>query len=151
MTTMATKFPDTQAVPEGSTRKYTAQLLDLDGVALQSGQVSSILFSLRDARSGSVINSRHRVQVRNANGGTLSTAGVFGMIFNEADTVAVGSAKMQLRRVLFEVTFTYGTENHEVFFYVENLSNLPPALTLVGQPNGEANRISDGNPLVSLV
>lgn len=151
MTTMATKFPDTQAVPEGSTRKYTTQLLDLDGNALQSGQVSSIKFSLRDARSGNVINSRHRVEVRNANGGTLSSAGVFAMVLNEADTVAVGTAKMQLRRILFEVTFTYGTENHEVFFYVENLANLPPALTLVGQPNGETVRMANGPPAGGLV
>lgn len=140
----STTFPDTQAIPEGSTRKYVAQLLDMDGNAVQSGSVLSIKFSLRDARSGNVLNSRHRVDVRNANGGTLTSAGVFSMVFNEADTVSVGGARYQKRRALFEVTFTFGTENHEVYFYVQNLANIPPALTLVGQPFEESLKLGDG-------
>lgn len=121
---MATDFTNTQAIPEGSSRRYSATLQDLDGVALQSGQVSSILFSLRDARSNQVINGRDRIEVRNANGGTF-VAGAFAMTFNPSDTVAVGTSRYQKRRAVFQVTFSAGVENHEVTFYVENLHDLP--------------------------
>ena len=120
-----TIFPDTQPVPEASCRVYSTQLVDADGQNLSSGQISSIRFTLHDAASNRVINDRYFQEVMNINGGMLSPTGVFEMEFNEADTVAVGTSKLQKRRALFTVRYDNCTENHEVFFYVQNLYDVP--------------------------
>lgn len=126
-----TIFPDTQPVPEASCRVYSTQLVDADGQSLSSGQISSILFTLHDAQSNRVINDRYFQEVMNINGGTLSPTGLFEMEFNEADTVSTSSSKLQKRRALFTVHYDSCTENHEVFFYVQNFYDWPHA---PGQP-----------------
>lgn len=126
-----TEFPSTQPVPEASCRVYSTQLVDLDGQSLSSAQVSSIRFSLHAAQSNQVINDRYRQEVLNINGGTLSPTGLFEMEFNEADTVAIGTTKLQKRRAFFEIKFDNCTENHEVFFYVQNFTDIPG---VQGQP-----------------
>lgn len=123
---MATKtFPPARAVPEGSSRRYSATLVDFDGNPIQAGQITSILFSLLDARTNAVINNRDRVQVRNANGGTLSSLGVFSQVFSPSDTVTTDDTPVQPRRAIFQVTFLDGVENHEVIFWVQNLAHIP--------------------------
>lgn len=124
--TASTTFPKSAPVPERSTRQYSATLVDLDAVALEPGQVTSIRFSLRNDQTDVVINDRNRVEVLNANGGTFTAGGAFKQVFSTLDTVAIGTSKLQKRRALFEVTYTSGIENHEVFFWVENLEDLPP-------------------------
>lgn len=145
---MATEFPNTQAIPEGSSRRYSATLTDVDGVTLTPGQVSSIRFSLRDARSNAVVNGRYRQEVRNANGGTLNSAGLFALVLNPQDTVAIGTSHFQLRRATFEVTYVSGVENHEVTFYVENLKDIPGAAEAVA---GEFVRLAEEAPSTTLV
>jgi hypothetical protein len=123
--TASTTFPKSTPIPERSSRTYTATLSDMDGIALEPAQVSSIRFSLRADASDAVVNNRYRVQVLNANGGTMSTGGAFKMVFTPEDMVALGGSKLQKRRAVFEVDYTTGHENHEVFFYVENLEDIP--------------------------
>jgi len=118
-------FPPGQAVPERSSRKYRTQLVDLDGAPVQAGVVSSILMSLLDARTNTVVNGRDRVQVRNANGGTLSSLGVFSMVFTSDDMQTTDGTNLQPRKMILEVVYTDGVENHEVFFWVKNMPHLP--------------------------
>jgi hypothetical protein len=47
------------------------------------------------------------------------------MVLNSSDLVTLGTSKIQKRRALFEVTYTTGLENHEVYFFIENLKDLP--------------------------
>ena len=137
----STTFSETQPVPEASCRLYSAQLVGIDGLPLSSAQVTSIRFSLHDAKSNVVVNDRQRVEVMNANGGTLSPTALFTMEFNERDTVSIGSSKLQKRRALFTVYYDNCTENHEVFFFVQNLYDVP---NTPGQPWAEdAIRLSD--------
>ncbi len=123
--TASTTFPKSAPIPERSSRTYTATLSDMDAVALEPSQVTSIKFSLRADASDAVINNRYRVEVLNANGGTMTTGGAFKMVFSPEDMVTVGSSKLQKRRAVFEVDYVSGHENHEVFFYVENLEDIP--------------------------
>ncbi len=144
-----TAFAKTQAIPEGSSRRYQAQLLDADGVEVQAGTVTSIRFSLRDASTNAIVNNRDRVEVRNSNGGTLTASGVFALTLGGGDTISIGTSKMQKRRALFEVTFLAGVENHEVTFYIENLTDVPAPLTLT--LGNEALHMADGAPTAALV
>lgn len=127
---MAVKtFAKSRAVPEGSTRRYQAKLVDYNGVTLQSGQVTRIRFSLIDARTGDVINGRDRMDVRNipGTGGTWSpdaAPGYYYQILSDLDTVTTDTEAFQPRRAIFEITFLDGIENHEVFFWIRNLSHL---------------------------
>ncbi len=123
--TSSTTFPKSTPIPERSSRTYTATLSDMSATPLEPAQVSSIKFSLRADASDAVINNRYRVEVLNSNGGSMATGGAFSFVFNPQDTVAVGSAKLQKRRALFEVDYATGHENHEVYFYVENLEDIP--------------------------
>jgi hypothetical protein len=123
--TASTTIPKTQPVPERSTRTYSATLSDQDGVALEPSQVTSILYSLRDDRSDAIVNGRARVQVLQANGGALATGGAFTLVLTSADMQAVGTSKLQKRRLLLEIDYEGGHENHEVLFWVENLEDIP--------------------------
>lgn len=145
---MATTFTQAQAIPEGSTRRYSATLLGLDGVALEPAQVSSIKFSLRDHGSGVIINDRYRVEVLNQNGGALAAGGAFTMDLSAADTETTSTASLQKRRAIFEVTFAGGKENHEVYFYVQNLKDIPAAAE--GAPAESAMVVADDAPAVAV-
>jgi hypothetical protein len=122
--TASTTFPKSQPIPERSSRKYTATLVDMDGGTLDPGSVTSIKFSLREVSTDRIINDRNRVEVKNANGGSLASGGAFSMVWNADDTRALGTSKLQKRRALFEVAYDTGVENHEVYFYVENLEDV---------------------------
>lgn len=123
--TASTTFPKSTPIPERSSRTYSATLSDMDAVALEPEQVTSIRWSLRADQSDAIINNRYRVQVLNTNGGTMATGGAFRLVLSPEDMVAVGGSKLQKRRMIFEVDYTTGHENHEVFFYVENLEDVP--------------------------
>ncbi len=123
--TSSTTIPKSQPIPERSSRTYTATLSDMSAVALEPAQVTSIKMSLRSDTSDEIINNRYRVEVLNANGGAMATGGAFSLVLNPQDTVALGTAKLQKRRMILEVDYVNGHENHEVYFYVENLEDIP--------------------------
>lgn len=125
MDTSSTTISRSQPIPERSSRTYRSTIRDMDGVELEASQVTSIKFSLRDDKTDVVINSRFRVEVLNANGGTMGASGALSMVLSPEDTVTTGSGKLQKRRMLFEVDYIGGHENHEVYFWVENLEDIP--------------------------
>jgi len=125
MDTSSTTISRSQPVPERSSRTYRATIRDMDGVELEASQVSSVKFSLRDDKTDVVINGRFRVEVLNANGGTMGVGGALSMVLSPEDTVTMGTGKLQKRRMLFEVDYIGGHENHEVYFWVENLEDIP--------------------------
>jgi hypothetical protein len=126
--TASTTFPKSQPIPERSTRLYRCALQDVDGNLITPAQITSIRFSLRDDKTDKIINGRNRIEVFNQNGGSFDGNGLFNMILDTLDTVTTSKAKIQKRRAVFEVIYLNGIENHEVFFYIENLEDLPPAV-----------------------
>ena len=115
-----------QPVPEGSSRLYSAVLVDHTQQPIQPASVVSIALTLRDLRTGAVVNGRENQNVKNANGGTLAADGVFTMLFGPADTAMLDGAtgERHKRRATFKVVSTQGAENHEVTFVVQNLDDV---------------------------
>jgi hypothetical protein len=110
-------------VPARSTRFITLQINDAEGAPITSAaQVTEILFTLAEPRSGAIINGREEQDVKAGNGGELSESGAFSLELTPADTRAFGPAVMQPRVALLDVRFDGDQrENHVVLFEVENL------------------------------
>jgi hypothetical protein len=122
-------YPD--AVGERSTPTYRATWIR-DGVPVEAGSVLSILFWLRDARTGAIVNGRDGVNVFNTNGGTLA-AGVFTLQFESADTQHYGDGKAEKRIMTLDVLLASGgRQTREVSFYVRSFQDVPSA----GSPGG---------------
>lgn len=112
------------AVLEQTTARYACTLQDHTGAAIDSGAVSAIVATLKDPSDETVINSRNAQSVLNVNGGTLSAGGAFALILSTLDTIARGTAPLQLRRLTLKVTFTAGVLTHQVDFYVRSLTDI---------------------------
>jgi len=114
-----------EAIPERSTYQYRVNLRLPDGALVEPGQVTSILATLRDLASNTILNSRDDQEVKGQNGGTL-TSGLFVLQFVEADTVIVGSANTVEQRVL-TLDFRLvggGRLTREVWFFIANFADV---------------------------
>lgn len=117
------RFSLAEAVPERSTYVYSTVLTTPDGDLVQPNQVNSILLTLRDVASDTVVNDRAEVEVKNANGGTL-TEGLFAFQFDEADTVILGTRASERRVMTLDFRLTGGRVTRDVEFYVRNLRDI---------------------------
>ncbi len=111
-------------VNEGSSRRYSAQLTSPDG-PVTTAVITSILFTLFDPKTGTVINGRDKQEVKNQNGGTLEDDGLFELVLGPADISAIDTTRFQKRRGLLEIAYTNGHENHVIGFTVDNLVRVP--------------------------
>ena len=122
-------YPD--SVGERSTPTYRATWKS-NGVPVQAGSVSAILFWLRDVRTGAIVNGRDGVDVFNVNGGALVN-GVFTLQLESADTQHYGDGKAEKRLMTFDVLLASGGRlTREVSFYVRSFQDVPSA----GSPGG---------------
>ncbi len=113
-------------VPEKSSRRYRTTLVDHDGQPVDPASMQSIALTLRDVKTGTIINNRDAQSVLNTNGGTFSAGGVFTMLFSAVDTTMVegASGSRHHRRATFQMVYYLGAENHEVIFVVQNLADV---------------------------
>jgi hypothetical protein len=122
-------YPD--SVGERSTPTYRATWMS-NGLPVQAGSVSSILFWLRDVRTGAIVNGRDGVDVFNVNGGALVN-GVFTLQLSSEDTQHYGDGKAEKRLMTFDVLLQSGGRlTREVSFYVRSFQDVPSA----GSPGG---------------
>lgn len=117
-------FKEGDAINEQSTAQYACTLTDETGAAIDSGAVTGIVATLKDAADDTVINARSAQDVLGVNGGTLGASGAFALVLSTLDTIARGTAPLQLRRLTFKVTYTTGVLTHEVCFYVRSLADI---------------------------
>ena len=97
-------------------------------VALTKAQILTLTMTLFDKDTEAVINSRNAVNVKDANGGTVSTAGVLTMKLDPADqaiagTLATGAKETHVIR--FNYTWNDGrsrTGRSEYTYDVEKLA-----------------------------
>ena len=81
------------AIHEGATGRFTAYLLDEDGVAIASASVSAITMTLRHRFSNTIVNSRSAQNVFNTNNCTLhATSGLFTWNVQTADAAIVDNS-----------------------------------------------------------
>lgn len=117
-------FTLAEAIPERSTFKYRAEMTDQDEVALDPDQVTSILATLRDVTSNTILNSRNAQEVLDENGGTL-TEGLFELQFEEDDTAIIGIGNVEQRKLTLDFRLAGGGRvTREVTFYVRNFGDV---------------------------
>lgn len=122
---MAVKhFKSAEFVTERSTPQLTFTVQDADGVEVEPGDISAIAFTLRDAVTDGIVNSRDGVDVFNANGGVFTT-GSFALQLTSDDTAILGTATSERRILTLDFTFVGGgREPLEVTFFVRNLRDV---------------------------
>lgn len=112
-------------VNEKTTSQYSCSFVDNTGAAIAHTSVSAIAATLRDVKSGRIINSRNSQNVLNANGGTMAVSGVFTLVLGTDDNVAVaGSGDIQKRRLTLKVTYTSGVLTKAFTYYVQALDDI---------------------------
>lgn len=117
-------FPQSRAVPERETERFRVGLDDDDGLPLAADQVDALYLSLRDKRNDVIVNSRENVQVKNANGGTL-TEGLFEMQFTDDDMAAFGAQEFQPRVLTLDFRLVGGGRGtREVRFWVRAMRDI---------------------------
>lgn len=117
------------SIAELTTQRLTARIRDENGVGFKPDTLTLLLY---DVATSGVINSRNRVSIRDANGGTLSATGLLTLQLDPADTVIVGtnnSAAGAKERHIALLEWTWGggakAGNHEIEMTVVNLAKVP--------------------------
>lgn len=104
-----------EPVNERSTRVLVIPFFDQDGEPLPDGIVASLVASLRDLGSDTLI--RDAENVHGTNGGTL-TAGVLTLVLDPDDSQVIGSASLQRRILTVDLVTTTGVRITEEVVYV---------------------------------
>lgn len=68
-------------VNEGSSCRLTFKLVDLDGIGISVANITTATFSLKNKRTGTVINSRTDVDIKS----NFDSGGNFSFILNNLD------------------------------------------------------------------
>lgn len=117
-------FGSNEAVNEQTTAQYACTLTDAAGAAIDSGAVTAIVATLKDAADETVINGRSGQDVLGVNGGSLGPSGAFTLTLSTLDTIARGTQALQPRRLTLKATYTSGVITHEVHWYVRSLADI---------------------------
>lgn len=115
-----TTFPQSQAVPEGSTRVYSTVLKDVDGDPIPQANVISLTVRIDDIRTGSAVRAETDII-----SSLHSTNGTLTYKFNGVDTLMVGTGPYDRRLATFHVVYIDGEEYHEVEYLIDNLTYVP--------------------------
>lgn len=115
-----------EAITERTTPVYRVGVTDVNDLPVEPAQMSSILLTLRDVGTDTLVNNRNAVEVFNANGGTF-TPGEFAFQFVSDDTAIVGSptASKEQRKMTLDFRMTGGGRfTHEVRFWIQALQDV---------------------------
>jgi hypothetical protein len=128
-------FKASEAIPEQSDAEYTCTFHDAgpDAEAIVAASILTITATLSDVATGAIINNREDQDVLNANGGTLTSPGVFTLrLVGEVDNIihTASPSSTEKHRLTLKVTYQRpgpedGFLNHEVIFYVLRLTDVP--------------------------
>lgn len=111
-------FPQSQAIPERSSRQYSVALRTPTDTPVDPIQVTDVFATLRDIRSDEIINGRDAQQVLNVDGGVLAE-GLFTLQLDPDDMPAIGTQKLQPRRLTLDLRLNGGGRaTREIHFWV---------------------------------
>lgn len=116
-------------VNERTTARYTVTFEDEAGDPIPAADLTTLALTLYDRATGAVINSREAQDALNANGVTVSSAGVLAWTLDPADNAVVGEVavgNVEVHVALFEWTWDSGAKagRHEVEIAVLNLGKV---------------------------
>ena len=110
---------------EKKTAKITATLKDEDGLALALANVDTLVLTLYEEATGTIINSRSGSDIKNTGGGTLdATSGAFTLTLAPDDMAIIQTDRNKEWHVaLIEWTYNSGADGggKEIAFQVQNL------------------------------
>ena len=110
---------------EKKTAKITATLNDEDGDALALANVDTLILTLYEEATETIINSRSGSDIKNTDGGTLhATSGAFTLTLAPDDMAIVQTDRNKEWHVaLIEWTYNSGADDggKEIAFQVQNL------------------------------
>lgn len=92
-------------IDAGTTGEARYTLRDNDGAVIPSANLSTLTLTLRDARSGSIVNSRNAQDALNLNGVTVNSSGALVWTIGTADTTLLNSA-LESEEHIAEFVFT---------------------------------------------
>lgn len=118
----------TTPIEENGEFAYDYDLIDRHGVRVPTADIASIVMTLYNQETGAIINSRDRVDVFNANGGTYDST-VTGTTrpgtveFVPEDNPIINDAlSVETHVALFEAEWIdHGRRSWEVYIQVKNL------------------------------
>jgi hypothetical protein len=115
-------------INERSTARYTSgPLTDEDGAVVAGSILSSATLTLYDERTGTIINSRNKQNVNQANDVTISDAGVVSWLLKPADNVIVNNKLIRETHVaVFDFRWDAGESRavHDMKILVNNVGNV---------------------------
>lgn len=117
----------TFTITEKTSGQYTADLVDELGVAVPGANLTTLILTLYDLDTDTIVNGRNGQNVLNANGVTVDVAGHLVWTIAPADTTMVTAASGSERhRAIFVATWNGGAKSlpWEVELVVQNLLHL---------------------------
>jgi hypothetical protein len=112
-------FSANEALPELTTSAYRATFKTPQGAVIPGASITSVVMTLTAQPSGAIINGRSGHETLGDNG-SVTAEGVYTLVLDADDLVMVGTAVMQARRLVLQVTYTDGDIPHVVTFFVKN-------------------------------
>lgn len=112
-----------KGIIEGTTRLFTATILDENSVAIPAASLATLTVTLTSLHSGAIINSRNAQSILNANGGVVDSAGKLSWTMSAADNAILNSAlAVESHRALFIWTYGGKTGKAIVDFLVDSIA-----------------------------
>lgn len=98
-------------VAEKNAFPVTAAIVDEAGTLIPLAQIVTLVATLYDRESGSILNGRNAQSVLNANGGTVDSAGNLTLTLVPADNAVLDAARaFELHVLLLEWTYASGAK-----------------------------------------
>jgi hypothetical protein len=121
--------PLTFSINEQTSGRYTATLVDNDGVTPIPGATLTTLkltlYAIKQDGTDQIINGRNHQNVLNANNVTISAGGLLVWLIQILDTTLVEAIPFERHIAVFEWTWPNGAGKHEVIFVVRNIREVP--------------------------
>ncbi len=115
------------ALTEHTSAKYTAQLVDptLYPAGVPAAALQTLVLTLYDLTTGTVINSRNAQNVLNTNNVTIDASGNLVWAIQGADNpIITATLAIETHIALFEAAWTGGACTHEVSLPVRNVARV---------------------------
>lgn len=117
--------PQSFPINEKATGRYTAQLVDNDGVTPIPGATLSTLtltlYAIKADGTDGIVNGRNAQNVLNTNNVTIDGSGTLVWLVQIGDTTLIEAIPFERHIALFQWTWPSGAGKHEVVLLVRNL------------------------------
>lgn len=127
----SSRFTPKEPIEEGTDAEYSTVFVDADAdnSEIQGAAISTIVATLRDVATDTIINGREDQDVKNVNGGSVDADGIFTLRLKEADTLAIDQDSpeaLEEHELTLKVGYTDtngdpATLNHKIRYYIERL------------------------------